>query len=124
MTTSFDDRLKTAIDDDDRDFLKRLEAEPGLFAQMGDAFTGGLKYWTGLAFAISLANLFLSVYAIIKIIDADNETQRIIWMALFVWGTVGVGLTKIWFWMRMNHIALLRELKRIQLQNIRLSNMD
>lgn len=33
-----------------------------------------------------------------------------------MFGMLAVAMIKMWFWMRMNHLALLRELKRIELR--------
>ena len=116
MTADFDDRLRTALDADDEAFLKRLDDEPGLLRQFGDAFAGSMKFWTGFAFFLSFTMFALSIYALVQLTQVAGETARVMWLAAFIWSTVGVGMTKIWFWMRMNHVATLRELKRIELR--------
>jgi hypothetical protein len=45
----------------------------------------------------------------------------VFWLGVFLFAMIAVGLLKIWFWMRMNHLALLRELKRIELRLVRAS---
>lgn len=45
--------------------------------------------------------------------------MMVFWLAIFLFAMIAVGLLKIWFWMRMNHLALLRELKRIELRLVR-----
>jgi len=115
MTTGFDNQLRAALSADDEAFLKRLEEERGLFAQLGDAFHGPMRYWTAFAVVLSLAMFGLSIYALFQIVDATADAPRTIWLAVFLWSSIGVGLVKVWFWMRMNHLATLRELKKIEL---------
>ena len=44
--SNFNQNLENALSQDDEEFLRSLDDEPGLFVQMGSAFHGRLKYWT------------------------------------------------------------------------------
>ncbi len=114
--TTFDDQLRSALSADDEAFLKNLEEDRGLFEQMGETFSGPMKYWTAFAFALSLAFFGLGVLCFVRLFSADGATEIALWLAGFTAANIAVGLVKIWFWMRMNHLATLRELKKIELR--------
>lgn len=117
--STFEDRLMSSLNADDEAFLKELEQDSGLFQQLGMTFTGPLKYWTAFAFLLSFAIFAVSLWAGYNMLQAETVREVILWGALFGWASLGVGLTKIWFWMRMNHLNVLRELKRIELRLVK-----
>ncbi|WP_421789444.1 DUF6768 family protein [Hyphobacterium sp.] len=113
--SDFQSRLSASLSEEDEAFLRRLDDEPGLFQQMGNAFQGKLKFWTAYAFVMSFIIFGLAIYCFVQLLGAESTRELILW-ATGVWcALLSVGLTKIWFWMRMNHLAMLREVKRIEL---------
>ena len=50
----------------------------------------------------------------------DDTRELALWTAGALAAMLAVGLIKIWFFERMNFIALLRELKRIELRLVRI----
>ncbi len=117
--TSFETRLKDSLTAEDEAFLRNLEAGESLIGQLGSTFTGPLKVWTGFAFALSFAFFGLAVWAGWQMYQASEPRLMVFWLGVFLFAMIAVGLIKIWFWMRMNHLALLRELKRIELRLVR-----
>lgn len=118
--TEFDERLREGLSEDDRAFLRDLEDGRGLFTQMGDTFRGPMSFWTGFAVLISLVFFGLTLYSGWQLVGAASFQDGAIWLAVFTWSAIAVGMTKIWFWLRMNHLATLRELKKIELRIARL----
>lgn len=113
--SDFSKTLNQALTEDEESFLRRLEDEPGLFEQVGNAFQGKLKFWTAYAFVMSFIIFFGAIYCFWQLLNAETTREMILW-ATGTWCLLlSVGLTKIWFWMRMNHIGMLREIKRIEL---------
>lgn len=119
--TTFEDRLLTSLNADDEAFLKELEQDVGLFQQMGMTFSGPLRYWTAFAFVFSLFFFGVAIWAVYNMFQADDIKIVVLWGALGGWSSLAVGLIKIWFWMRMNHLGVLRELKRIELRLVKSS---
>ena len=120
--TQFDHRVKAALDADDEAFLRELDAERGLFAQMGDTLKGPLGGWATLTFVMAIplsAVMFLAVW---RMFTAKDMRELVLWTAGALAAMLAVGLIKIWFFERMNFIALLRELKRIELRIARIED--
>lgn len=114
--TEFDTKLAADLSEDDRAFLQDLESGRGLFAQMGDTFRGPMSFWTGFAFLISLVFFGAALYCGYRLLHIEAPQDGFVWLAGFMWSTIAVGLTKLWFWLRINHLAVLRELKLIELR--------
>lgn len=114
--TSFEARLKDGLTAEDEAFLKNLEEGESLFGQLGATFAGPLKVWTAFAFVLSFAFFAIAVWAGLRILEATETREMVFWLAVFMFGMLAVSMLKMWFWMRMNHLSLLRELKRIELR--------
>lgn len=113
--SDFNTTLNQALTEDEESFLRRLDDEPGLFEQMGNAFQGKLRFWTAVVFVMSLIIFGVTIFCFVKLLAAETTRELVLW-ATAVWcGLLSVSLTKIWFWMRMNHLAVLREIKRVEL---------
>ncbi|MEQ9316753.1 MAG: DUF6768 family protein [Henriciella sp.] len=119
--TSFESRLQHSLSQDDESFLRDLEGDRGLFTQMGATLTGPLKYWTAVVFVFTFVLFALSIWCGWNAFAADSVKETVLWAAFGIAGLNGIGLLKMWVFMRMNHLATLRELKRVELQVARLN---
>lgn len=117
--SSFEDRLLTSLNADDEAFLQELEADTGLFEQMGMTFSGPLRYWTAFAFVFSLFFFGLAIWGVYHMFQTESLKHVVLWGTLVGWSSLALGLIKVWFWMRMNHLNVLRELKRIELRMLK-----
>lgn len=113
--SQFETTLKAGLSQEDQAFLSKLEEDQGLFEQMGQTFTGPLKYWTMLAFAMSFGFFMGAVYGVVQLVNAPDAQTAVLWSTLVLALFLAVSMIKIWFWLRMNHLAVLKELKLTQL---------
>jgi hypothetical protein len=120
--TAFDDRVKSALDADDEAFLRELDADRGLFAQMGDTMKGPLGGWAMLTFIMGLPLGAFMFFAVWRMFEADGLRELVLWTAGALASALAAGFTKLWFFERLNFIALLRELKRLELRLARIED--
>lgn len=118
--TEFDDRLRAALDADDEAFLKELDSERGLFAQIGDTLTGPLGGWAKLVFVIAFLMAMVMFYTIYRVSIAETDREFFGWALGALAALISTGMIKQWFFERMNLMAVLRELKRIELRVARM----
>ncbi len=57
-----------------------------------------------------------SVWAAVSFFSADETRDQILYATIFLWGSTGVGLLKSWYYSRLDRNAVLRGLKRVELQ--------
>jgi hypothetical protein len=114
--TGIDDRISGALDADDRAFLESLDDGRGLFRQMGDAMTGPLGGWAKLIFVILLIMAGVLFYCVWQLVTAASTDERVVWGIASLAVLTAQGFAKDWFFSRMNMLAILREVKRLQVQ--------
>ena len=114
--THTDETIATALSQDDRAFLESLEEDRGMFRQIGDSWSGPLGGWAKLSFALAIAigiGLAVSFY---RAISADTLQPMVGWGLVTLGLLIVQGFLKEWIFARMNMIAVLREVKRLQVQ--------
>ena len=115
--TDIDDRIRGALDEDDKAFLDSLESERGLFRQIGDSWKGPMGGWAKFAFAMSLVFGGLMLAVIYKIINStDSAFEHSMWAIALLAVLIMLGFLKQWMFERMNMLTILREVKRLQVQ--------
>lgn len=114
--SNVDERIRGALDADDRAFLESLEEDRGLFRQMGDAMSGPLGGWARLIFAVLFVMGGLLLYSAWQLVTATTTDDRIVWGVAALALLTAQGFAKDWFFSRMNMLAILREVKRLQVQ--------
>ena len=117
---SIDERIREELEARDAD-VERLEAdEKSLFAMMLRVFTGGLRRWAAFAMVLTLAFVGLTVWTGYGFFVAETADGRIFWGVLAVAAFHAVSMFKFWFFMEMNRNSMLREIKRIEIELVRL----
>lgn len=114
--TDFDAKLRESLSADDEQFLKSLEDDRGLFTQFGATLHGPLKIWTRLVFVVTILVSLVAFYAAYQAFVVDDLRETVLWAAGAVAAFNGVSMLKQWLFERMNHLAVLRELKKIELR--------
>lgn len=115
--TQIDDRIRAALDEDDKAFLASLESDRSLFRQIGDSWQGPMGGWAKFAFAISVVFGALMLGAIWKVVHTtDNAVEHTLWAIALLAVLMMLGFLKQWMFERMNMLTILREVKRLQVQ--------
>ena len=117
--STFDERITGALSEDDRAFLASLDEERSLFTQVGDVLTGPLGGWAKLIFFVTALLAFATFYAVYQALTVDGTRELILWVGAALVGFMATGFTKDWFFSRMNMLAILRDVKRLQCSSSR-----
>lgn len=114
--TDIDDRIRGALDEDDKAFLASLEGERGLFRQIGDTWKGPMGGWAKLAFAVAVAFGLLMIFVAVQVIHTRDVAEHTLWAIALLAVLNMLGFLKQWIFERMNMLTILREVKRLQVQ--------
>lgn len=114
--SEIDDRIRGALDADDREFLAALEDRRGMFRQIGDSLNGTMGGWAKVVFGMTFACGVLLLVSAWQMIEADDTRETILWAAATVSLVMTTGFLKDWMFSRMNMLSILREVKRLELQ--------
>ncbi len=114
--TDIDRRISDSLDADDRAFLASLDEGRGLFLQIGDTLGGPLAGWTRLAAASSIAVTLGAVFAAWQLLTVQDTRALVLWAVAVLAALLVQGFIKLWFFSRMNMLAILREVRRLHVQ--------
>ncbi|GMN03155.1 DUF6768 family protein [Erythrobacter sp. MTPC3] len=114
--TDKDDTIAAALSEDDKAFLASLEADRGMFQQIGDTWKGPLGGWAKIAFAVSVV-LGIGLLALIwQVAHTRDPVEHTLWAIAALAVLVMQGFLKEWMFARMNMLTILREVKKLQVQ--------
>jgi len=117
--TSIDDRIKDALNAQDREMMGRLD-EQGPIGQFTGLFKGKAA---GLTIIVIIASLFFVVigfYAAWRAYSTTEIHSVLMWGGLAWFFLMAQMMVKMWSWMRMETNRTIREIKRVELQLARL----
>ena len=116
----FDDSIRDALRADEADLGK---SEPSIVEQMKESFRGRNRWLVIMSFALMSVFLVAAAYCGYQHFHGPglNGTQRMMWGMGLMYCVLSIALIKIWYWMELNKNAVLRELKRLELQVARLA---
>ncbi|MEP3420403.1 MAG: DUF6768 family protein [Erythrobacter sp.] len=122
--TKTDDAIAQALNADDREFLETLEADRGLFRQLGDSWKGPLGGWAKLVFAFAVVLGGLLLFTIWQVAHTRDPMEHTLWAIAALAVLIVQGFIKEWMFARMNMLTILREVKHLQVQVALLSEKD
>lgn len=109
-------RLGAALAQDDEAFLKSLEQDQGLFADLGDTLHGPQRAWNWLAMGIAIVMSGLGFWSVYQMFQTETDRVLILWAAA-AWASWTIQIQiKQWLYNRVNTQRILRALKAIDLR--------
>jgi hypothetical protein len=113
--SDFDKRLKQLLSEDDERFIANSLEETGFYSEVYGSLKGPgsamhILTWAGIGVACML--LF---YCIWQFFQAETVRDQILFAAGAIMLNTGQIALKLWFNMRLNRRAVLREIKRLHL---------
>lgn len=120
--TDIDNRIRNAMDEDDRAFLDSLDDDRGMFRQIGDSMHGPMSGWAKFSFALTFVIGLSLAFAFYRAVTAGTTDGLLGWGLTCVGLLVMQGFLKEWMFARMNMLTILREVKRLQWQVAQLEN--
>ncbi|WP_242118749.1 DUF6768 family protein [Aestuariivivens sediminicola] len=110
-----DQLIKDTLSEEEAKFYDALD-EQNVFQMLGGLFKGK-NSWLALLLNIIIAIVFgLLIYCIIKTFDTDNTNDLILWVGGVILCFFMISMLKLYMWMQMHRNALMREMKRMELQ--------
>lgn len=97
--------------------IEGLEAlgEPGLSDMVTDVFRGRNRWVGAMMTANLVAVTVLAVVCAVKFFGTESTVSMARWGAGFFCCVIAAVGCKLWYWMQLDRLALIREIKRVEL---------
>lgn len=115
-----DKMIREALSQEEAKFYDQL-GEQSLPEMVGGLFAGKMKWLTVLTVVIQFFWLAAAVYCGYQFFEATDLREMMIWGAGGFLFTMSMSMLKLFHWMQMDKNALMREIKRMELQIATLS---
>ena len=114
-TQQIDQLIKATLSQEEFKLYEALD-EQNIFQSLLGIFQGKNKWIMYLMYIATVIFFSLFVYCLVQFFSTDITNELIKWGIGIVVFLLGVSMLKVFAWMQMDKNALLRELKRLELQ--------
>lgn len=112
---NIDELIKQALSEEESEYLQKL-GDQSLLEEGLDLFKGR-RGWISIWIGFVIFVVFIgSIYCAVQFFAVTEVKELMIWGGGFFFGMFMVTSLKIWAWMQMDRNAIIRELKRLELQ--------
>ena len=115
-----DDAIRQALSREDAALLEGFGADQPLHSQLMETFRGKLAWMNMVGWIAGLVLAAAMFYCIWQFLNTPEIRDMLMWSGGAALAAAGLVLIKIWFWMEMQKNAVVREIKRLELQVARL----
>jgi len=110
-----DKLIKETLSQEEAKFYDDLD-EQNVFEMMGGLFKTKNRWFIILINIVMLISMVLFVFCLIEFFNAVETRDLIIWAAAGFMCLMVLSMLKLFAWLQMDKNALLREMKRLELQ--------
>jgi hypothetical protein len=111
-----DQAIRQSLSVEDAALLDRLGADQALHRQVLATFEGRLR-WFNVAGSIAAVVLFgVACVLAWRFVQAKELGEMLRWGAASALAFAGIALIKVWFWLELQKNAIVREIKRLEVQ--------
>ena len=116
-----DDDIRQALSAEDAEALERYATEPSLVQRVLEAFSGRLALLNALALFLGFALFGVGLYSAWRFMSESDLAEMLKWGGATGLAALSMIATKLWFWSELRSNAVIREIKRLELQVARLA---
>ncbi|MBD1584231.1 DUF6768 family protein [Pseudoalteromonas sp. S16_S37] len=112
---NIDDKIKASLVAEQQHLDTIISHDKGLFNRLTDIYQGSMRIWVIVSSIAALIITVGFVYAGYQFCIATTVTLQVFWGVWFIVGLMSQIAIKLWLFMEMNRVALLKEIKRSEL---------
>jgi len=113
---SIDERIRKALSSEDRQFLEQLDTSSSLYGDVVATFHGHMRWLNALGWVFGFVLFAVAVYCGWQFFAQSDLRSMQLWGAGAMVSALGLGLIKLYFFMEIQKNAIIREIKRVELQ--------
>jgi hypothetical protein len=114
--SDIDDKILAALDSDERELMEPYSQPMGLFGMLNSPLRGDFGPLAVVAFVFMFVALGVLVYSAIRFFPEPELLPKLNWLAIGLTMLIILGLLRIWYFMEISRLSIIREVKRLELQ--------
>ena len=99
-----------------RDIEKKSEDEIGVISQLRRSFQGPFKVTAIVVILFQIVFAGLAIYSTYHMFSVSSIANKIEWATGVIAAVIIFGLLRLWLFMEMNRLSVIREIKRTELR--------
>lgn len=99
-----------------KDDLVATDDDAGLFKLIGLSFRGQFRYTVMFVMLLVVVFVSLAAYCAWQMLATPDVGNKVEWLAGLLVSVIIVGLLRLWYFMELNRLSIVREVKRVELQ--------
>ena len=111
-----DDKILEALSAEDQEVMANYGKELGLFGLIVESFRGKLGLMRIAVIIVILALLVLLFHSAFNFFSVEEIAPKLDSLAIGLFALILVCVARLWYWMELNHLSTMREVKRLELQ--------
>ena len=108
--------IRQSLSAEDAALLDRLGADQALHRQVLATFEGRLLWFNALGWITGVVLFSVASITALRFANAPDLADMLRWGAASALAFAGVALVKVWFWLELQKNAIVREVKRLEVQ--------
>jgi hypothetical protein len=113
---NLDHAIRQSLSAEDAALLERLGGDQALHQQVLATFEGRLRWFNVAGWVAGFVLFGVACVLTWRFIQAQEVRDMLHWGAASAVAVAGLALVKVWFWMELQKNAIVREVKRLELQ--------
>jgi hypothetical protein len=111
-----DQAIRQSLSAEDAALLDRLGADQALHRQVLATFEGRLRWFNVAGWIAGVALFGVACVLAWRFVQAEELRDMLRWGAASALAFAGIALIKVWFWLELQKNAIVREVKRLEVQ--------
>jgi hypothetical protein len=111
-----DDKILEALSSEDQEVMTNYGKELGLFGLIAESFRGKLGVMRLAVIIMIVVFIVVLIHSAINFFSIEEIASKLDWLAIGLFSLAVVVVGRLWYWMELNHLSTIREVKRLELQ--------
>ncbi|MDP1932115.1 MAG: hypothetical protein Q8L60_11715 [Gammaproteobacteria bacterium] len=99
-----------------KDDLAATDDDGGIFKLIALSFRGQFRYTVMFVMLLVVVFLSLAAYCAWQMLATPDVGAKVEWLAGLLVSFIIVGLLRLWYFLELNRLSIVREVKRVELQ--------
>ena len=124
--TQIDTKIRQMLSAKDAKLFDQYAKSPSLLRLWLESFKGTNAWLAFMVIVVGIAFMALAVYSVVQFMSTPAEATKelMVWALVFLFSTATISMLKLWAWLDIQRVMIVREIKRFELQFAQMMRRD